>query len=82
MLGIHAQLPTFDRMTASHPVPADAEADSLAALLCDCREVSGVLGSFSPAVVRLPEPRSDADLTITISPLVAAGLDGYDEYGS
>ena len=69
-------------MTTSHPVPADAEADSLAALIHDCREVSGVLGSFSPAVIRLPEQRSDIDLTVTITPLVAAGLDGYDEYGS
>ena len=67
----------------SHPhVPADDDATSMIDLVDDAREVSGVLGSFSPTVIRLPEPRTDVDLTVTISPLVAAGLDGYDVYGS
>ena len=69
-------------MTTSNPVPADDDAETLGSLISACREVSGVLGSFSPTVIRLPEPRTDVDLTVTISPLVAAGLDGYDVYGS
>ena len=67
-------------MTSSNPVPADVEADSIIDLVQDCREISGVLGSFVPTVIRLPEPREVQPVEITA--LVAAGLDGYDEYGS
>ena len=68
-------------MTTHAPVPADVEPDSILSLVEDCREISGVLGSFVPTVITLPEPRQ-ADLEVQISDLVAAGLDGYDEYGS
>ena len=67
-------------MTTSHSVPADVEAETMLELVHDCREISGVLGSFVPTVIRLPEPRGA--MPVEISALVAAGLDGYDEYGS
>ncbi len=68
-------------MTTSHPVPADDEAETIIDLVHDCREISGVLGSFVPTVVRIPEARTEWT-PVEISSLVAAGLDGYDEYGS
>jgi hypothetical protein len=68
-------------MTTSHPVPADDDAETIIDLVHDCREISGVLGSFVPAVVRIPAARAGST-SVEISSLVAAGLDGYDEYGS
>lgn len=67
-------------MTTYNPVPSDVEAESIIDLVEDCREVSGVLGSFVPTVIVLPEART-AD-PVEISAFVAAGLDGYEAYGS
>jgi len=67
-------------MTTSAPVPSDVEAESIIDLVHDCREVSGVLGSFIPTAVRLPEPRSEVPVEISLDAVNA--LAGYDEYGS
>lgn len=71
-------------MTTHSPVPSDVEADSLIDLVHDCREISGVLGSFVPTVVRLPEPRPSEGgaMPVEISLDAVHALVGYDEYGS
>lgn len=66
-------------MTTHTHVPADVEAESIIDLVQDCREISGVLGSFVPAV-RVPDARGAMPVEILAS--TAAGLDGYDDYGS
>ncbi len=67
-------------MTTSHHVPADDEAETIIDLVHDCREISGVLGSFVPTVIRLPEARPAAPLEISLEAVEA--LVGYEEYGS
>ena len=67
-------------MTSTHRVPADDEAETIIDLVHDCREISGVLGSFVPTVIRLPEPRPAAPLEISLEAVHA--LAGYEEYGS
>ena len=67
-------------MTTSSPVPSDVEPDTIIDLVHDCREVSGVLGSFVPTVVRIPEARTPQD--VEIGDLAVAALDGWGEYGS
>lgn len=67
-------------MTTSAPVPSDVEAESIIDLVHDCREVSGVLGSFVPTTLHLPEPRSAMPVEISVDAVNA--LAGYDEYGS
>lgn len=67
-------------MTSTSPVPSDVEAASIIDLVHDCREISGVLGSFVPTVVRLPEPRPALPVEISLDAVHA--LAGYDEYGS
>ncbi len=67
-------------MTASHHVPADEEAETIIDLVHDCREISGVLGSFVPTVIRIPEARDAAPLEISLEAVEA--LVGYEEYGS
>ncbi len=69
-------------MTSSNPVPADVEPDSIIDLVQDCREISGVLGSFVPTVVRGPEARSPVVVDLPAMTGLAAGLDGYGTYGS
>jgi hypothetical protein len=64
-------------MTTHSPVPADVEPTSLADLVDDCREVSGVLAPWFAGAVRVPAPRP-----MPVSLPVAAGiLDGYSDYG-
>jgi hypothetical protein len=67
-------------MSTSHHVPADDEAETIIDLVHDCREISGVLGSFVPTVLRIPEARSAAPLEISLDAMNA--LAGYEEYGS
>lgn len=67
-------------MTTSNAVPSDVEAESIIDLVHDCREISGVLGSFVPTVIRLPEPRGAMPVEISLEAVNA--LVGYDEYGS
>ena len=67
-------------MTTSHHVPADDEAETIIDLVHDCREISGLLGSFVPTVIRLPEARADAPLEISLDAVQA--LEGYSTYGS
>jgi hypothetical protein len=67
-------------MTTSHHVPADDDAETMIDLVHDCREISGVLGSFVPAVVRIPEARDESPLEI--SPDAVDSLVGYGDYGS
>ena len=67
-------------MTTHTLVPSDIEAESLIDLVHDCREISGVLGSFVPTTVRLPDTRGA--LPVQISPETALSLSGYGEYGS
>lgn len=67
-------------MTTSVRVPSDVEAESIIDLVHDCREVSGVLGSFVPTTLRLPEPRAAMPVEISLDAVNA--LAGYDEYGS
>jgi hypothetical protein len=67
-------------MTTHSPVPADDEPTSIIDLVEDCREVSGVLGPYLPVEIRLPDAR--AALPVEIGANVAAGLDGYGDYGS
>lgn len=67
-------------MTTSAPVPSDVEAESIIDLVHDCREVSGVLGSFVPTTIGLPSPRGAMPVEISLDAVNA--LAGYDEYGS
>jgi hypothetical protein len=67
-------------MTAAHPVPSDVDADTVIDLVEDCREVSGVLGSFVPTTIVLPEPRSAT--AFDIDDALAASLEGWSSYGS
>ena len=67
-------------MTTTSPVPSDVEAESILDLVHDCREISGVLGSFVPTVIRLPEARGALPVEISLDAVNA--LAGYDEYGS
>ncbi|MCW2679121.1 MAG: hypothetical protein JWM62_522 [Frankiales bacterium] len=67
-------------MTTSHHVPADDDADTIIDLVEDCREISGVLGSFVPTVIRIPEARTAPPMEISIDAVHA--LAGYEEYGS
>ena len=67
-------------MTTHSPVPSDVEAESIIDLVHDCREISGVLGSFVPTVIRLPEARDALPVEISVDAVNA--LAGYDEYGS
>lgn len=61
-------------------VPSDVDAESIIDLVHDCREISGVLGSFVPTVVRIPEAR--VAMPVEISPDAVNALVGYDDYGS
>ena len=65
-------------MTTHSHVPADVEPASLADLVDDCREVSGVLAPWFAGAVRVPAPRP-----VVVDVPVAAGidLDGYGDYG-
>jgi hypothetical protein len=67
-------------MTASTSVPSQVDAESIIDLVHDCREISGVLGSFVPTVVHLPDVRPARPVEIT--PDAANGLDGWGDYGS
>ncbi len=67
-------------MTTHPRVPADVDADSIIDLVEDCREVSGVLSPYLPLEIRLPEARPA--LAIEIADPVAAGMDGWGDYGS
>ncbi len=61
-------------------VPSAVEADSIIDLVHDCREISGVLGSFVPTLITLPDARPAAPLEISLDAVEA--LAGYDDYGS
>ena len=67
-------------MTTSHHVPADDDAETIIDLVHDCREISGVLGSFVPVVIRIPEARGAMPVEISLDAVNA--LAGYDDYGS
>ena len=67
-------------MTTLHHVPAHDEAETIIDLVHDCREISGVLGSFVPTAVRIPAARSAVPVEISLDAVNA--LVGYDEYGS
>ena len=67
-------------MTTSSSVPSDVEAESIIDLVHDCREISGVLGSFVPTVIRLPDARGAMPVEISLDTVDA--LAGYGEYGS
>lgn len=67
-------------MTTLHHVPADDEAETIIDLVHDCREISGVLGSFVPATIRIPAARSAPPVEISLD--AVAALVGYEEYGS
>jgi len=67
-------------MTSTHHVPADDEAETIVDLVHDCREISGVLGSFVPTVIRIPEARPAAPVEISLDAVQA--LEGYSTYGS
>ena len=72
-------------MTTHPRVPADVEPDSIIDLVEDCREVSGVLSPYLPPSVidlvgRLPKARPVLD--VEMGAPVAAGMDGWGEYGS
>jgi hypothetical protein len=67
-------------MTSTHHVPADDEAETIIDLVHDCREISGVLGSFVPTVIRIPEARPAAPVEISLDAVQA--LEGYSTYGS
>ena len=64
-------------MTTHSPVPADVEPSSLADLVDDCREVSGVLAPWFAGAVRVPAPRP---MPVPL-PVAAGILDGYSDYG-
>lgn len=63
-----------------YTVPADVEPSCVVDLIEDCREVSGMLGSFVPTGARLPLPRRGP--SSAVDPSAAALLEGYSEYGS
>lgn len=67
-------------MTTHTAVPSDVEAESIFDLIHDCREISGMLGSFVPTVVRIPESRGA--MPVEISPDAVNALADYDDYGS
>lgn len=67
-------------MSSHIPVPSDVEAESIIDLVHDCREISGVLGSFVPTVIRIPEARTAPPVEISAEAVQA--LVGYDDYGS
>ena len=67
-------------MTTSHHVPADDEAETIIDLVHDCREISGVLGSFVPTVIRIPDARGS--MPVEISRDAVDALAGYGDYGS
>lgn len=67
-------------MSIHTAVPSEAEAESIIDLVHDCREISGVLGSFVPTVVRVPEARGAMPVEISLDAVNA--LEGYDEYGA
>ena len=67
-------------MSTHTAVPSEVEAESIVDLVHDCREISGVLGSFVPTVVRIPEARGALPVEISLDAVNA--LEGYDEYGS
>ncbi len=71
-------------MTTSHHVPADDEAETIIDLVMDCREISGVLGSFVPTVIRIPEARTAVtdSMPLGISLDAVDALEGYGAYGS
>ena len=66
-------------MTTHSPVPADVEPTSLADLVDDCREVSGVLAPWFAGAVRLPAPRDAGPVSVPTA--VGIDLDGYSDYG-
>ena len=65
-------------MSLSTTVPADIDADSMADLFEDCREVAGVLGVI-PTGLRLPAARRPSTPVEAID--VRELLDGYGDYG-
>lgn len=67
-------------MTTYHHVPADDEAETITDLVHDCREISGLLGSFVPTVIHIPQARTAAPLEISLDAVQA--LEGYSTYGS
>ena len=67
-------------MTTHPRVPADVDPDSIIDLVEDCREVSGVLSPYLPLEIRLPEARPALD--VELGAPVAAGMDGWGDYGS
>ncbi len=67
-------------MSTHTHVPSDVEAESMIDLVHDCREISGVLGSFVPTVIRIPEARTSPPLEISLDAVQA--LEGYSTYGS
>jgi hypothetical protein len=71
-------------MTTLHHVPADDEAETIVDLVHDCREISGVLGSFVPATIRIPSARDALPYSVPVEISLDAvnALVGYDEYGS
>lgn len=64
-------------MSPFHHTPADDDAGTMVDMVHDCREVSGLLGSFVPAM-RLPVPPA-GPVDLTSAHIL---LDGYDAYGS
>ena len=72
-------------MTTHPRVPADVEPDSIIDLVEDCREVSGVLSPYlPPSVIDLVRglPQARPALDVELGAPVAAGMDGWGEYGS
>jgi hypothetical protein len=67
-------------MSSFTPVPADDEAGSVVDLVADCREVSGVLAPYLPVGVRPAGGRASGPVQIDAS--AAAGLAGWEDYGS
>ena len=67
-------------MSTHTSVPSDVEAESIIDLVHDCREISGVLGSFVAAGIRIPDARGAMPVEISLDAVQA--LDGYDDYGS
>ena len=67
-------------MTSHATVPSEVEAESIIDLVHDCREIAGVLGSFDPTVIRLPESRGAMPVEISLD--AVHSLSGYGDYGS
>jgi hypothetical protein len=67
-------------MTSFHPVPADEDAETIIDLVQDCREISGVLGSFVPTVIVIPDARGA--MPVEVSREAVDSLVGYGDYGS